>query len=682
MPTISGTPENAYNHYKAQITDLEEELDVEKKRTREKQAEREARMEENNREQLQKRDKVLADAIVDIKENANDIVEKNRKANDHELARLKQQTYDRLGRTAGLEAETMRNALDDSRDGYESQIRKDKEQLAKTEKYYDQVIANQSEKNSREMDEVAQKLQESYQGGAESAAQNSRRQVEEYRKQLREQYEELNEMQMFDQNAFRRYATERVEDANRDAQKQMKHANDSAEARMQKVNKNANDTMTDTMNDVRRARNEENIGLKEQIKDMVAYKNLYLKDINQAKSDAIKDYENEFRERNENTVRSYEEVIDNLHGQAIATDRDFARKQNESLRDKDRYYANVIAQQNREHGLRESNLKASFETNAKGQGDRHTLDMQKTRDAYDRQLTNQNLTHAEVMQKQAMVNADTLNRVQKQNQTQIGVMEKELQNRKTSGDTNLISPAAEEALRRKVEAEYDKKFTVERARHRDGTDRMLQTHGEIVADQQFTSTLRESEIRRQNEIEKNADRSAFLNHVSDVEWLADEKVRKKDSDVTREGAMLTRNFSSSLERQKKEQQEIQANQKLDADIRLNQMKADYEFKYRQAQRASGARQNELVREYEKKLSDLKQDLTEEMRFQKETAEKQIREIRKEQRTAMEEQSQSYEQRIAQLEAQHKERERYITQNLEQEIDKVRRSHALASKKKS
>ncbi|MBI4924799.1 MAG: hypothetical protein HY843_02655, partial [Bdellovibrio sp.] len=87
-----------------------------------------------------------------------------------------------------------------------------------------------------------------------------------------------------------------------------------------------------------------------------------------------------------------------------------------------------------------------------------------------------------------------------------------------------------------------------------------------------------------------------------------------------------------------------------------------------------AKQNEMIREYEKKFADQKSDYEVMIDSIKEDSNKGIRDQDRAHRREVDDLTKAYEQKLAQQEQQMKERERVTTQNHEQELDNMRRAH--------
>jgi hypothetical protein len=101
-----------------------------------------------------------------------------------------------------------------------------------------------------------------------------------------------------------------------------------------------------------------------------------------------------------------------------------------------------------------------------------------------------------------------------------------------------------------------------------------------------------------------------------------------------------------------------------------------------AHRTFVQQQNEIIRQYDRKLTDQKLQYEAQLEQIKSETAKTTRDAERQTKQALEEQARSYVQRIAQLEMTHKEREKRVSENYEDSLEKMKRSNALLIQKKS
>ena len=94
------------------------------------------------------------------------------------------------------------------------------------------------------------------------------------------------------------------------------------------------------------------------------------------------------------------------------------------------------------------------------------------------------------------------------------------------------------------------------------------------------------------------------------------------------------------------------------------------------------RQNELIRDYEKRLDDARAESEELLQRGREDTGRSLRELERRHREEMEEAEGLSSKRVAQLEEQYRNRERVMARNYQEEIEKLKRAHAQLQSQKS
>jgi DNA-binding ferritin-like protein len=135
-----------------------------------------------------------------------------------------------------------------------------------------------------------------------------------------------------------------------------------------------------------------------------------------------------------------------------------------------------------------------------------------------------------------------------------------------------------------------------------------------------------------------------------------------------------------LERQRRQYEEILQTMKNDATTKQQALRQDLEFASKMQQREFATNQNQLIRDYEKRIGEQKTEYDQIISDLKNQTEQLTRENDKKNRQLLEEQARGYEQRLSQLEFQHKERERYVSQGFEDQMDKLKATNALLQKR--
>jgi hypothetical protein len=193
---------------------------------------------------------------------------------------------------------------------------------------------------------------------------------------------------------------------------------------------------------------------------------------------------------------------------------------------------------------------------------------------------------------------------------------------------------------------------------------------------------KETQIQRGNVAEAHYNKTASLDYMAEQEFSKDTALRNMRYDQDRQNEGMTRNFALTLEKQRREYESIISALRDDASAKLAALRQETDFSSKMAHRSFAQKQNEIVRVYDKKLTDQKIHYEGLVEHSRSEALKAVRESERKTRQALDEQARSYDMRMAQSEVQWKERERHMEQNFEDTMERLKRSNALLISKKS
>jgi len=183
-------------------------------------------------------------------------------------------------------------------------------------------------------------------------------------------------------------------------------------------------------------------------------------------------------------------------------------------------------------------------------------------------------------------------------------------------------------------------------------------------------------------VEEHQQRQTLMNHIDDVQQTQERLLRDKDYQATRQTDALNHNYSNSLERQRREYEQVINQLKSDDSEKINQVRQQADFDAKMAQRNLATKQYEMAKSYERKLEEQKTQYEDVVANLKEQLATHHQEAERRTRQLLDEQGKGYEQKIAQMEYQTKERERTISDNYQDQIEKLKRSNALLIQRKS
>jgi hypothetical protein len=374
--------------------------------------------------------------------------------------------------------------------------------------------------------------------------------------------------------------------------------------------------------------------------------------------------------------------LDAVRDRARTQGRYFAEQNDRNLKDQGLAMTRILNKQTLEAHQDRRMLEDQFEIDRQQQAQRTKQDHEYSQKLMEDRLDDAAEARNHALDEQGKAWRESYQNMSRENSARIARLEAQNQEARTSQNVNVISPAAEAAVREETNRENDKRNAANDARKNAQVESLQQNfkdrYNDLLADK------RQNEMRMSQEqaLQHHQDQQEYLDSVAELSDSRDEQLRQKDSDHQRASDALTHDHARALDQQRRDYEDIIQNLKNDANDRIGSMRQDHSFESKMSHKAFSAQQNELIRQYEKKLADQKQDSDQQIGDLKSELSMNQRESERRMAQALEQQSKGYEQRIAQSEAQNKERERLISQNSQDELEKVKRSNALLIQKKS
>src|SRR6185437_14178465 len=131
----------------------------------------------------------------------------------------------------------------------------------------------------------------------------------------------------------------------------------------------------------------------------------------------------------------------------------------------------------------------------------------------------------------------------------------------TSDDPSVISPAAEQAVRKSVLHEYAKSMAADHNRSQNSVDSIQRSYSRRLKDTVVSDQDRENDIQRQNAADRNAERTELLGHIEDTEFRKKQALKNQELDHERETDSMNRHYAVQLDGQRREYEDILAAQK-------------------------------------------------------------------------------------------------------------------------
>ncbi len=427
---------------------------------------------------------------------------------------------------------------------------------------------------------------------------------------------------------------------------------------------------------------EEVRALRDQVSDLNEYNSSIGKQHSEELAKYARENANTARTENKRLNDSYNETLQKLKNDFNQVEERYAHRGDELTRQKEEKLTQVIKNQNKENSDRIRVIEKQFNDEIQAADQSKRASEKQMSDRTDRLLAQAEEQRTASLEKQNQTFQNTMNREKKESDEQINLLQKTLQHQRTSPDLNDISPSAEAALRKTLIQEYEKSLNSETERNKNTEEHLQRTYREAYQQALQDSKDRETELFAQKTRDDIMQRGRLMESMNETEYVTSAKIRDQEAQHSREKDNLYRRFNSTLERQKREFNQIFSADRSYTDNRIAELQNDSNASTRNAIRIANTKQNELIHDYEKRLVEQKEDSDVKLEETKVQAQVDLRELERRSKHELELQAKSYEQRIAQIEIQNKERERYAAQNYQDELDRTRRAYELAGKKKS
>lgn len=680
MASVSSTTDGGYSYLKPRLEELEKEYQEEIQRAKEREAKGISNLESKQEAELKRRDQKFSETIKDIRSRGEDAFERSQENTQQEIQRLKAQLYDQRGRYNGEEADVLKRKLADLKGATDAKSIADEKKLNLLEENLIRK-AEQLEKNQQsQLDFVTEQTKDQSKKSYEEQSATMASVYKDQKDLAGKNFENLNQ-QRFDEQQALKNSYEKVNLENRkNLEWQLQKIEEKRARDAELTNKNFNLAFEEKARNLKSSHDNQVQNLSNQNKELSEANSRYWSSKGEGTAEAIKEFENEARHREQKIAGAYTGEIEVLKQREKENEKYLARLNNEKLKEQDAKFSNLIKEINQDHFANSKYLESEFnkgrqltEKQAKESIDRsdrvHETQIAKAEENRTQQLEDQSV----VFQK------SSLNEKARRD-GEIKTLEKEIQARKTSQDIGLISPAAEAALRKTLDELYGEKFDVERNRHSLSEDSIQSNYGKRLSDLVVDTQMKETSLRRQFAIDQETSRGALTNFIREMEITKDESVRQKEYENEKNIDLLKRNYTSIMERQRRGYEDLLTSSQQDAQLKLTTILQDTDFNLKMTQKAFAVKQNELIRDSGKKLLEQKVEFETRIDDLKRQNDVALREKERNSKQLIEEQSKGFERRVAQLESQYKEREKTIHENYQDQIEKIRQSNALLHKK--
>ncbi len=669
-----------YNQYKQAIQDLESDHEVDKKRVREKDEKHVDALHDKYESTLKENDQETEKALETQRERYQEALKSQKDYFRSELDDQKNKTYDKFGRFGGLEGDEANRQLKALKEQNQAQAEDFNRKIQDQDDSAARRIRALGESSAMKTEQAVKYQKDSLGDGVSDAIAREKEVSKLHRESIEKTYRDLEKDKLSEQMQLRKNAESIATGLNNEREHMIMQTDDSNAHRLQGQNEaHASDVEKKTLLMNRSAANEARL-MQSQLDNVRTHNDTYGRGKAEGKADAVREYDADVRSEIWSMKDRYGRELENFKEHSKEAEGHYNRLNNKNLMEKDLQFAKTIASQNNEHHQRESDVRLGYQKESdqvkalnRKEKEYHGLLLEKQVIESARQKDNALATQARTF-KEDFARSNT------EQGGQIDLLQREIQRQRTSDDPNDIPPAAEAHMKAKLMDAHSKMLQTDDDRTKEAIGSVQEEYSRRMKDTVLDAQYKTTAVEQMNALRSHADRVEFLQHVHDIEASKVQALTEQDAQFQKQAEKSNRSFSTTLEDQRKQYEGILQAVKMDASEKIRGQQLDNNFKYTMAVREMASKHNEVVRQYEKQMADLREDYGMQLRELKKMTDAQIRDSEKQTKRELEDQLRSFEQRTAQTEVQYKERERFLTETYEDKIERVRRQSALNAKK--
>jgi hypothetical protein len=573
---------------------------------------------------------------------------------------------------------TVSSYLKDLQQDLEAELKNARQKSAEEQDRSDQRLSELKQKYESENQRSVEDLRRNHE---ESSVRERNQHREEVKRLQQDGYDRRGKSLAESEREFTRMS-ESVKQAQAEARARATKAEAIAEKRAEQSGRAAQERSVEDTRTYRDAQASQQAELRESVKRSLDLEKYYKQDRADGRRQAYAEIEGEFRKDREILERQLRTEIEGLREKSSRKLDNDSLRQSEITHERDVRHANQIRSREAEHHSAQQDISRRFDTFADQVEHRESGTVKSLERELELQRKDLAAAFERTHQEQARNYQERLSTQQDRSQEEIQDLTEQLLESKGMPDPRKVSPAAYERIRESAIRQSEESIAQREARYKANLDTTRTRAEEVFSDQARTHARDISRINR----EKTASELHAQAKINLVASESEERVASTRIDKERE---LVRALSSNdkirsreMEVLRRKYEEILEGVKNDAADKVLLAREQADFENRMTRRAFSAQQNELIRDYEKRLDDTRAESVEQVKKAQEEAQKTIRELEGKQRDEMERNATISQRRIAQLEQQYQNRERIIARNYQEEIEKLKRSNAQLQSKKS
>lgn len=668
-----------YASQRRSVDELEQEYELQRKKAAEREKAREAKLEKNLADTVKRKDKETENAVRNVKDRYESTLADQTKSERAERETIRKNLYDRSGRSARALTDDAKHERDRAIENAAASEANYRRAAATSENYQHDKSNEQAAEKERDMEALAESYRKQIaelRSGADDGDKFA-----EYRSKLKEESQSAIRQAREEVMAERRLSRIMAEQNEMVLKDRSKKADHLLNTRLVEKDLSAKVELTANAEADRTSRSLELEPLREQIMETADMKRKTEGRWNNARADAIRELESDWNIKYSNQSLSHEVEKQKLRQNNAETERNFGNKVGAVIKERDSKAAKIISEQtldNRKEVLHSAKEYDRSLNHLKRLGER------------DKLLSNENLNRERVvasdqqnrnLKTQATMFEKTIENQRQNQKAQVENLKRVLNNKNTTESPGEISAGAELAVRSAVTRQYDKIFQAEAERDARGREHLHESYkaklSDTVQDKQSTAT----DLNRRNMNEQAIMRDTFVQHVADVEDNKRQMLDLANASNRKMADTSLRGNERGLNELRRHYEDLLASRNMDHSTRLQELNARNEFEKRAMRREFSGQTAEMIRGYEKDLTDQKVASDDQLRDMKAKLDSEMREKDRFLKQALADQARDYDHRLDAFQAQSKDREKLLARNQEAEIDKVKKANALLLSKK-
>lgn len=568
--------------------------------------------------------------------------------------------------------------LRDLQQDLEEEIQRARKSVDEEQDASDRKLSRQKQRFERDLTETVKDIRENHEESVIRERENHRSEISRLR---RENYDRTGR-RYADETRQRALLSEQLESAEAMADARAAKSEKFSDERVHRALLASQEREQKDAQTLRDAHARETGELRDQVHAALELERRYSADRADGRQEGYREVEDEFLDQRRILEQQFQSELNSQKQKSSGREEELRAKHAEVMREHEQTHTDRIRRQEAEHMLNRRELGDAYDENIdqitkRTEGtearfhDKLAYQRESQARAYDRTVRNQARHYEEQLARSRTAGRESAEQ-----------LEAELLEARTMPDPRRIAPVAYQKIQDAARTQADEIIKTRETQHAETLRAAKERARQTYEDQNHQHAYEVSRLNR----EKTRNELMAQTRVNRVASEAEERVQSirvdKEREMTRTLGSNNRIHSREMELTRRNYEEIVANLRNEHEDKLLLIRDQMEFENRMLRRASANRENELTRDYEKRLDETKADSSEQLKRAQADAENRVRELEERQRDELNRMTAIHDRRVAQLEQQFENRERMMARNYQDEIEKLKRANAHLLAKKS